>query len=309
MHSGSVLRCRPSKNIPQKTTSHRIKPPSAFKGRHYSPSKNLRPGTGRYSMESSKKNLSVFRLILDSLTLIFSTSESVFRNHNTSRLITKSVPSDSSGSDREQEKKHSVSVTSKTHNNLNNNFSTTTTNKMEVSPATNTTLSSLTEKKSTLQKYYKKCNTECKLFGNFWTGQGYKEVPSPDFQKWHVVWWGSHVKKDFFSDLKSYQKVNHFPGTTEVTRKDKLVMNLNRMKEIHADEYNYFPPSWVWPTQSREFLKEHQKRVREMKTGELLWISKPTNLSRGRGITLYSDTVDLIANDKCVVQRLFSHFF
>ena len=164
------------------------------------------------------------------------------------------------------------------------------------------------------QKYFKRCNTACKLFAIFWKDRGYMEAPTSDWSNWDVMWYGSHIKMKVFQGLQPHQKVNHFPRTTEVTRKDRLVRNLNKMKELHGAQYDYFPPSWVWPLQEKVFLETHNKLVEldlnnDDKTHKIRWISKPINLSRGRGITLHSDKIELSIQDLCVIQKYLLSFF
>ena len=45
------------------------------------------------------------------------------------------------------------------------------------------------------------------------------------------------------------QKINHFPGMTEICRKDLLSRNLNKMIKLFPKDYNVFPKSWVLPAE------------------------------------------------------------
>ena len=40
-----------------------------------------------------------------------------------------------------------------------------------------------------------------------------------------------------FSALTALQKVNHFSGSGEITRKDNLARNVARLQRIHPKEY------------------------------------------------------------------------
>lgn len=50
--------------------------------------------------------------------------------------------------------------------------------------------------------------------------------------------------------MRSYQRINHFPAMIEITRKDNLARNMNRMKKLFPEEYSFIPNTWVLP---REF--------------------------------------------------------
>ena len=53
-----------------------------------------------------------------------------------------------------------------------------------------------------------------------------------------------------FSDLVLLtQKINHFPGMSEICRKDTLARNMNRMMKLFPKEYNICPKSWCLPAE------------------------------------------------------------
>jgi hypothetical protein len=54
---------------------------------------------------------------------------------------------------------------------------------------------------------------------------------------------------EFFTRLKDFQRLNHFPSTEQITRKDGLARNLNRIAKHFPAEYNFFPRSWILPAQ------------------------------------------------------------
>jgi len=49
-----------------------------------------------------------------------------------------------------------------------------------------------------------------------------------------MMWACSNIKVQVYQSLTKYQKVNHWPKSTEMTRKDCMYKNLSRMKEIHG---------------------------------------------------------------------------
>lgn len=50
----------------------------------------------------------------------------------------------------------------------------------------------------------------------------------PESNEWCGTW-GKHMKSLCFKTLREYQKINHFPGTFQIGRKDRLWKNLFRL--------------------------------------------------------------------------------
>jgi hypothetical protein len=57
---------------------------------------------------------------------------------------------------------------------------------------------------------------------------------------WNALWCG-YIKAEFLRGLESYQKLNHFPGTYEVGRKDNMWRNISRMKRLFGNDFNIAP--------------------------------------------------------------------
>jgi len=70
--------------------------------------------------------------------------------------------------------------------------------------------------------------------------------------------------------------------SSELTRKDRLYMNIKRMqRQFGMKLFDFIPTSFVLPTEYREFCDTH---LRERGT----WIVKPVASSQGKGIYLIS---------------------
>ena len=70
--------------------------------------------------------------------------------------------------------------------------------------------------------------------------------------------------------------------SSELTRKDRLYMNIKRMqRQFGVKMFDFIPTSFVLPTEYREFADTH---LRERGT----WIVKPVASSQGKGIYLAS---------------------
>lgn len=51
----------------------------------------------------------------------------------------------------------------------------------------------------------------------------------PSSTRFTLLWTGCHMPHERYKELRPGQKVNHFPGTWELGRKDKLAMNICRL--------------------------------------------------------------------------------
>lgn len=76
---------------------------------------------------------------------------------------------------------------------------------------------------------------------------GLREVGEDE--EWTVYWTDCSVSLERVMDMKRFQKINHFPGMTEICRKDLLARNLNRMQKLYPSEYNIFPRTWCLPAE------------------------------------------------------------
>ena len=68
-----------------------------------------------------------------------------------------------------------------------------------------------------------------------------------DSAQWNVRW-GKHMIPDEFKELKHHQRVNHFPGTGGIGRKDRLARNIAKSRrKFGASEYNFLPETYLLP--------------------------------------------------------------
>ena len=78
---------------------------------------------------------------------------------------------------------------------------------------------------------YKFGGSETKVVRNILNAHGFHEV-HPNSSDFNVVWTGAHLKPFTLRGLSEFQKINHFPRSYEITRKDRLYKNLQRMQQI-----------------------------------------------------------------------------
>ena len=123
---------------------------------------------------------------------------------------------------------------------------------------------------------FKMYRTECRLCRHVLEQEGFRSTEGHD---WNVMWTGSHLKPYMLSGLNEYQRVNHFPRSYEITRKDRLFANFSRMQATHGHKhYNYCPDTYSLPAEYDEFYAAY------CKNRHVPWIVKPSASSRGRGI-------------------------
>ena len=128
-------------------------------------------------------------------------------------------------------------------------------------------------------------------------------VSSEDDENWDVLWTDNAVSPDRLSRMKQYQKINHFPGMYSISRKNYLAYNLNKLRKIFPDDYNFFPKTWVLPSD----LGEIKTFLIQNKSAYL--IVKPEASCQGRGIFLTRKYEDIDNGGKFVVQEYLTRPF
>lgn len=91
--------------------------------------------------------------------------------------------------------------------------------------------------------------------------------------------------------LNPYQRVNHFPNSYELTRKDLMYKNLKNQKkklmkeqkQEESDSFNFFPLTFNMPNDYTLFNSEYKKNPQQ------IWIMKPSCKAQGRGIFLVTN--------------------
>lgn len=62
------------------------------------------------------------------------------------------------------------------------------------------------------------------------------------------MWANSTIKLVHYAAIRKYQKVNHFPRSWEMTRKDTMYSHLKKLKDLHGDgHFKFLPESFVLP--------------------------------------------------------------
>ncbi|KAK0130890.1 Tubulin polyglutamylase TTLL5 [Merluccius polli] len=163
---------------------------------------------------------------------------------------------------------------------------------------------------------FKIVRTESRLVRGILTNHGFNEI-HPNSNDFNLMWTGSHLKPYLLRSLQDFQKVNHFPRSYELTRKDRLYKNIQRMQQAHGfKNFHIVPQTFVLPSEYQEFCsKSHPgltptvnrfpttSRSRCFAKDRGPWIIKPVASSRGRGIYLVSNPSQISMDENILVSR------
>ncbi|XP_029312947.1 tubulin polyglutamylase ttll6 isoform X2 [Cottoperca gobio] len=98
-------------------------------------------------------------------------------------------------------------------------------------------------------------------------------------------------------------KINHFPGMSEICRKDLLARNMNRMLKLFPKDYNIFPRTWCLPADYSDF--QAHNRAKKSKT----YICKPDTGCQGKGIIITKSSKDIPPGEHMICQVYISRPF
>ncbi len=125
--------------------------------------------------------------------------------------------------------------------------------------------------------------------------------------EWNILWASSSCKSYLYEGLNEFQKINHFPSSYEITRKDRLCYNYVKMQERHGrTAFDFVPDTYILPDEFGDFYAHFQK-LKQHDSRKNIWIVKPANSSRGRGIHLVDDINDVNVDDLSVISRYITN--
>lgn len=148
------------------------------------------------------------------------------------------------------------------------------------------------------------------------------------FQKSDKFWtslWSKHQNAEQMRELNCLQKINHFPASWCIGRKDRLTRTLNMMKRVHGANGNLFdihPETFILPGEKDSLgrlikseisaaanathrIKSFNSTTAAMSAQGGMWIVKPCASSCGQGIKVMTglQAAALPKKKKVVVQR------
>ncbi|KAI6185359.1 hypothetical protein M3Y98_00014200 [Aphelenchoides besseyi] len=130
---------------------------------------------------------------------------------------------------------------------------------------------------------------------------------NPNF---NLFWSNTHINAHSLRALKSWQRINHFPRSFLITKKDELYIHLNRAHAQYGIGYDFIPESYNTPmsAEKRQRLKDAIVDSKQKADGS--FILKPANSSRGRGIVFLTDpdqVDDIRDSEKVLISKYINN--
>jgi tubulin polyglutamylase TTLL4 len=154
------------------------------------------------------------------------------------------------------------------------------------------------------RKIFYKCVWERNCVKSAFMRAGFRRKISG--QIWNCGW-VKHPTTEGFEALNRFQKVNHFPGSWCIGRKDRLMRCINRAKRSIGpgygndaeNEFDIIPGGWILPTEYDAWARTAASSKNN------IYILKPSASSCGRGIRLiHKNNLNTVPKDKpCVMQQ------
>ncbi|CAF1166830.1 unnamed protein product [Rotaria sordida] len=143
---------------------------------------------------------------------------------------------------------------------------------------------------------FKFVKNETKLIRNILEGHGLREV-HPSSSEFNIMWTGGGMKPFTLRSLNPFQRVNHFPRSYEMTRKDRLYKNVQKMQqEKGIKNFNFIPMTFLLPYEFEDFSAAFQRE-------KGIWIIKPVASSQGKGIFLINHPDQVPLDENLVISR------
>jgi tubulin polyglutamylase TTLL6/13 len=97
---------------------------------------------------------------------------------------------------------------------------------------------------------------------------------------WSICWNDCYISEDTIRRMAPFQKINHFPGSYYLCRKNFLANYLQKLQLRFPEEYNFFPKTWILPTGYKSLLEYAMQNKKKP------FIAKPEAACQGKGIFL-----------------------
>ena len=106
---------------------------------------------------------------------------------------------------------------------------------------------------------YRLVNGEARIITQILSANGFTELGSSN-QDFNLMWTSSNPNPNIFKSLLPHQRVNHFPRSYELTRKDRMYKNIERLQQAKGfKHFNFLPKTFILPTEFTEFSATFNK--------------------------------------------------
>lgn len=126
-------------------------------------------------------------------------------------------------------------------------------------------------------------------------------IASDDNFDCNLIWDDTRVSVEGVSELRSFQRFNHFPAMSEISKKDALARNILKICKVLPQDFDFVPKTWIMPTDYSNLLSYsiEMKKMQQKRT----YIMKPANGAMGHGIKLYRNVERIQPTDNFIVQE------
>uniref|UniRef100_A0A1I8J724 Tubulin polyglutamylase ttll6 n=2 Tax=Macrostomum lignano TaxID=282301 RepID=A0A1I8J724_9PLAT len=162
---------------------------------------------------------------------------------------------------------------------------------------------SVSAKRKRRKKVYTICLTNCQYDVVRNSAKNFGLVEVEEEEEWSIFWTDLSVTLERVCAMKAYQKINHFPGMSEICRKDGLGRNLSRMQKLFPKEFNIAPKTWILPSDWSDL--QAFARTKRNKT----YILKPESSCQGKGIWCTRNVKDIKPGEHQVCQLYLTRPF
>lgn len=124
-------------------------------------------------------------------------------------------------------------------------------------------------------------------------------LDDPECDFCNVYWIDVANIAERMSKLRPWQRINHFPGMSNIARKNRLAQNLEKMRREYPKEYSFYPRTWVLPLELADFRAQFDSTGRSSR----FYIVKPDSGCQGRGIFLTQNFDSISPLEQVVAQH------
>ena len=123
--------------------------------------------------------------------------------------------------------------------------------------------------------------------------------------KWDTCWAIDMPDREVFEKLDVTKSMNHIPGNSALTIKSNLHKTLTNAKKRvsglpQEQRYSFYPDTYSMPEDYFKFQEVAAENP------DWMWIQKPKNLSRGRGIEVVKHPEMVPMDNEWIIQRYLS---